>query len=254
MTLDYSLLPPGAADERYHVHARVDIMHFLRALLAQGAFVTVHFGPHRDLIASMLLAVDAGTGVVLLDCSADPAANERLLRSGRLLVSGHLDHVPIHFTAPSAQRAIFQQAPALEVPLPPAIVRMQRREFYRVRVAATRGLHCELPPAVDGMPPAQPVPAWARVANISCGGMNLMGHPAIAQWTPGAVLTGCRLVLPDADVLAFDMEVVHVAPDARRPTIARAGVRFMELDADMRTRLQRYVTNLERELLIAQVP
>lgn len=229
------------------MHSTVQIVGFLRALIDHSAFVTVRFGD-GELIASMLLGVDAERGVVLLDCSGDRAANDRLLRASGLLVSANLDHVAIHFTAPAARSVMFEHAPALEVPLPPVLARLQRREFYRVPVVG-RTLYCEIP-AVDGDRQVQyGPPARARVTNLSCGGMRLSDHAGIGRWRAGMFLPACRVALPEDDLVGLDLQIVHVTPNMGRRG-ARAGVRFLSLDNAMRMRLQRYITDLERQRLV----
>jgi c-di-GMP-binding flagellar brake protein YcgR len=235
----------AADDERFQVYSRLEIVSILRSLATKRELVSVHFG-ETDAMLTLLLDVSPERDEVLLDCCPDPALNARLLAARRLTCVSRLAHIPIRFAAEGASATYFQGEPAFAVQLPPTVARIQRREFFRVRVPLTQAVRCEIPAPHNGVPAA--VLATARVLDMSGGGLSLADLPPTVSWEPGTIHEACRLPLPNVGTLVMDLEVVRlshgpVAPSQRGP---HAGVHFVNLNDGNRTRLQRFINDLQR--------
>lgn len=242
----------AADDERYQVYSRLEIVSILRSLAAKRELVSVHFG-NGDAMLTLVIAVDSENDQVLLDCCPDPALNARLLAARRLVCESRLAHIPIRFTAEGASATYFQGEPAFAVRLPSAMARIQRREFYRVRVPIAQPVRCEIPAAHDGVAGAMLVSA--RVLDMSCGGLSLTDLPPAASWELGTVHQACRLPLPGVGTLVIDLEVVRLTHAPAGPAMRgpHAGVHFVGLNDGNRTRLQRFINELQR-IELARLP
>jgi c-di-GMP-binding flagellar brake protein YcgR len=234
----------GSADlQRYEVRSRVEILALLRALIERRAPATVHFDHGEDFIVSTLLAVNPDFEELVLDPSGDEAANRRLLRSQRMTVVSRLDRVRIQFVVQGAQLTAWNKLPALRVRIPRSVLRLQRRDSYRIAPPIANPLSCGIPdPAVEGRRHA------LRILDISCGGVALLVGEEPLPLEPGMVLGGCVLSLPGIGEVSFAAEVRNVSrPGDGDAQAMRCGLRFIGMAQRTVTLIQRYILKLERD-------
>jgi c-di-GMP-binding flagellar brake protein YcgR len=232
--------------ERFRVRTKADVVSVLRGLLQQNALVTAHFGPGADFFVTALLAVDAENGMLVFDHGADARQNERLPRAPAARLETYAEHIRVEFSVGSIATVEFEGKPAFAAPLPPSLLRFQRRETYRVHVPRSRPIVCELPPAGEG---GQPV--LANVRDISVGGIALVDFPPGFRLVQGTVFERCVLSLTRTDKIAAGLELVHVyrAPHAAPGRGQLVGCRFLHLDGAAEARIQRLINQLDRERL-----
>ena len=237
-------------DERYRVHSPHEVLSILQALQDGRELVTIHFGD-GDVVVSMILGVDGDAGTLFLDVGPDAYVNQRLLRAERLLILSQLNHIRVQFVAQGASTVDLDGSAAFAIFVPDSLLRVQRRDFFRVRLATTRPVRCELPVDENGRSGASF--ATAIVTDISCGGVALADVPVTLPCPPGAVYQGCRLLLPDASPLTVDLEIVRSTPGplARR-TVQNVGARFLDIDERTRSRIQHFVNEMQRRQLARQ--
>lgn len=236
----------GPGIERFRVRTRADVVSVLRGLLQQNALVTAYFGPGADFFVTALLAVDAEKGILVFDHGADARQNERLPRAPAARLETYAEHIRVEFSVGSITTVDFEGKPAFAAPLPPSLLRFQRRETYRVHVPRSRPIVCELPPTGDG---GQPV--LANVRDISIGGIALVDFPPGFRLVQGTVFERCVLTLTRTEKIAAGLELVHVyrAPHAAPGRGQLVGCRFLHLDSAAEARIQRLINQLDRERL-----
>jgi len=224
-------------DERFRVHSRMEIAGLLRAVGEHRELVTVQFGGASDFLVTAVLGVDLDAGVVVLDSGADEAAMQRLLRSERLRFVTQLDHVRVTFQANAAQAVAYDDGPAFVVALPAVMMRMQRRDAYRLKIPMGRPLMCHVPVGPGN------ATADIRVRDICVGGVGLSDYAKGVPVAMGTVWSGCRIDLPGLGTLVADLEVMHTTEG----DVRRCGCRFRALPLPMANLIQRYITRVERE-------
>jgi c-di-GMP-binding flagellar brake protein YcgR len=192
-----------------------------------------------------VLALDEDSHTLVCDYGVDAALTERLLHSPRITFVTQLDHVRIQFSVTEAQKIDYEGGPAFRVPVPDVVTRLQRREFYRLRIPRGRPLYCEvkLPSTVDAAGSAK------RVAfPVSCGGLALAGWPDDFKPTTGLDLPDSWMNLPDLGRLVVDLRVVHVqGSHGRGPSAGRFGCKFVHPSGSVANLVQRYIHRIERE-------
>lgn len=231
-------------DERFMVRSRLEIVSILRGLQEHRELVTAYFGDGRDFIVTMVLSVNPDFEEVVFDFGAQQKANARLMEATRIFFVSQLSHIRIQFFAGHADATTFESLPAFRVRIPAEVARLQRRQYYRVRVPSRLALACELPPYKQGAGRVR-----ARVMNISCGGAALTDFPMDMPVQPGTRLSGCRLGLNDGEPIETTFEIVRMAevPHAHGPAARMIGIQFVDLTAGARARIQRFINRVERE-------
>jgi c-di-GMP-binding flagellar brake protein YcgR len=230
----------GGDLERFLVDERLEIVATLKRLLAAREPLSVHWDGNDSFALTALLAVNPDFEELVLDCLGDARANQRLLQSEELSIVATMDGVKIQFSAPRAETTVFEGRPALRVRLPNLMLRLQRREAYRVRAP----LSCELALEVDG----RLCVLELRVADLSLGGIALVTDRDYLNVMPGKLIDNCRVGLGGIGTLATRLEVRNVM-ESRGKSGARQlrlGCRFVNLPGTMETLVARYIANLER--------
>jgi len=238
---------PGNLDaelDRFQVFSKAEIVALLRAVADANTMVTISFNQGSEFIVTTLLEVAPDEDTLIFDLGADAQANARLLRAPRMMVSTVLNDVKLQFSTARATRATFEDGPALRLDLPDMLLRLQRREHYRVRTPISRPL------VVDVAHPLAPgTRTGLRILNLSCGGIAMVAASESLALESGMTLADCRIELPGFGTVHTTLEVRNIAGFEERggKRMQRCGCQFTDLPPATVTLLQRYITKLERE-------
>lgn len=239
-------LEPGGADQgKYLIYSRPEIAAILGTLRKTGSTVTAYFGGDNDFILTAIIAVRPQRGDVVVDCGADAAANQRALQAGKInFVAAH-DRIKIQFVAESLRQVHFDGRDAFSMPIPGALLRLQRREYFRITTPLTRPLKCVIGPQAAPLRTA----AEVTIVDISCGGVAIIDAAGPADLDTGVRLRGCRILLPDLGEVATDIMVKSTFEVTLRNGAKhkRAGCEFVDMRERDRAMIQRYINRLERE-------
>ncbi len=232
---------PAVDLDAYRIYSRPEIVMLLRELAARRSRLTVYFDRGAGFIVTCLLAVNPDFEELVIDCDSDAAANAQMVRASGLSFVTHLDRIRIQFEAPRAEPTIMDGLPALRVRLPQSMVRLQRREYFRVTTSTVRPLVCETPDPTD---PRNTLAL--RVIDLSAGGLALLAAGDKAPFEIGATLEGCSLDLPEAGRVVFNADVRTISIHTR-PKGVRIGCAFQSLPGHANKLIQRQILAMERE-------
>ncbi len=232
--------------EKFTLRGARQILQLLQDLITHRGLITAHSGG-GDSFMTAVLKVDEDRGRVVLDPSPDPHANRRALAAPRLTCTTQLEGIRIQFPLVGLSEGEDQGRPAFFAPLPTEMLRLQRREFYRLQVPLAHELSCLLKAEDLGRKPVEVV---ARVIDIGAGGVAVSVTAGAADFVIGGVLPACRLALPDGDPIELDLEVRDINRQTQRKGTEqlRVGLRFAALPRAADTRIQRYIFKTERHL------
>lgn len=234
-------LDAGLGDlTKYLVHSKTEIIYLLRAVMQKTELVTAYFNQGRDFFLTSLLAVEADH--VVLDYGANEALNRKILESRKVVFLTSLERVRVQFTASRIETTTFGGRPAFRIPLPDSLLKLQRREYYRIATPIMTPLTCGIP-RVDGGR------IDVSIVDISVGGVGILGCPPELALEEGAIYPGCRITLPEIGEIVTDIQVRSIVDVTLRSGQAtkRWGCQFVNLPANMQVLLQRYIIRLERE-------
>lgn len=231
-------------DARYAVSQPAEIVFVLRQIMQNAQLVTAYLDGSADFALTSVLAVLPDTAEVVLDVAPDAAANRRLLAAKRVLLVTSHDQVKVKFATSEVREVRYKGGPALRIPLPGTLVRIQRREHYRIATPITKPLICTLP-LPDRGPGAQ---AETIVLDISIGGVALMDNHDATGFQIGDVFENCRIGLPEVGTLVVTLMVRNSFETPLRNGLSfrRCGCRFLNLPPSSESLVQRYIMYLER--------
>lgn len=229
----------------YKVSSRREITALMRALCEQRQLIRLLVEGSGDSSVTSVLHVDEVNGTVILDVPADASLNRRLLDSENISFETVLERIRILFFATQVEECEYGDLPALCIPLPTSMIRLQRREFYRVATPLSTPLRCTIQ-IVDGET-VQPV--TLSLLNVSGGGITIIDDQHQLDHTVGRIYRGCQIYLPGSTVVTTALEIRN-SVDLRLENgkhSRRLGCLFHDLPKAMLAVIQRYITRLERE-------
>ena len=143
-----------------------------------------------------------------LDYGSNDEMNQRALAADKLFCVTSHDKVRVQFllrgwtVSPAAT-----VRPAFRAALPESLLRLQRREYYRLTTPIARPFKCLIPIRW---------PQWhrrqieANVIDISGGGLAVMVPPAGLAFEPGMEFHNCRIELPEVGIIVSTLQVRNV--------------------------------------------
>jgi c-di-GMP-binding flagellar brake protein YcgR len=234
--------PESADNEEFHVYSRREIVAILKDIADRRAVVTLYFREGESFIVTNLLKVNPEFEEVIFDPPQDQAALRAIGESKRLVFVTFVEQVKTQFAARQAEATRFEDHPAMRIRLPDSVMRLQRRNFFRVPAPRSVPLICEVPLA-DGSK------TRFEVGDLSVGGLAMLAGPASSEFEAGAVFHNCRIDLPDHGVITTSIELRNRSESTRAgrdDSQVRFGCRFLNLGGTVETLIQRYINHLER--------
>jgi len=233
---------------KYLINNRAEILVHLRALLKHHTLVTIYLDDGEQFFLSTLLSIDDEREQLVLDGSNHKESNDAALKAARITLSAPLDSVKIQIRLPSLSLTTFDGKKALMADIPKSILRLQRREFFRVETPHhINPLHCKL--AVSNPAGGHDVVDYP-VFDLSGGGLSLLGSIGDAElFSLGALFHDCRLDIPGESVLSVNLRVCEVLKMelVNGAQQLRLGCEFVSLPGTRLAFIERYITRLERE-------
>jgi flagellar brake protein len=227
-------------EDRYFLLGRMEILSVLNELIHRRESVSVLFNNGSEFFVTTLL--EASHDELVFDLSGDARANQRLPESLRCVFVARLNGIRVQFAVGQAQRFSWGGSDAFRVPLPERVVRLQRRESYRLLLPVVRPLMATFFSAGDivlGEWPAH---------NLSVGGLaiTVSGAPAL---TLSAEIARLQLPLPKQRTIDCAVAVHHTTllSEQQGNALYRIGVSFSALPPAMGVTIQRYITQIEHE-------
>lgn len=230
-------------DERFTIREPAEIAFVLKKVMQNGQLVTAYLDGGSNFALTSVLAVRPEAADVILDRSPDSAAFARLLAARKVLLITSHDQVKVKFSARGVKEVLYEGRPAVRIPMPNWLVRIQRREHYRIATPITKPLVCTIPLPARG-PGMQ---AETIVLDISVGGLALMDNHDLPGFKLGDVYEHCRIGLPEVGTLTVSVEVRNAfdTPLKNGLSFRRCGCKFLDLGS-AESLVQRYILHLER--------
>lgn len=226
---------------RYLVHSRQEIAQVLRAVGRQTEMVTAYFNRGNEFFLTSIVEADPNTGRLIVDCGTDEAVNGRAVAGGRVMFVTSQDRVKVQFSVARLERVQYQGKPAFRAPFPTELLKLQRREYYRLAMPVGSPVMCVIPIASGKLE--------LTVADISVGGAALSGFPLSETLEIGQQFSNARIVLPEEGTIVSALEVRNIQELTLRTgaQVRRAGCRFIDIPAAHQAIIQRYIIRVDRE-------
>ena len=229
----------------FEVESRREIIALLRGIGNKKQMIRMVIAGEAELSVTTVVDVDDEHNWLVLDASVNAEHNARALEANGIGFETTLDKIRILFSGERAEACMFDGKPALRIALPATLIRLQRREYYRMQTPVSNPVRLVIARATpDGG--SLPFP----LADISCGGIALLDNKLLLGENPiGQLYPDCRLDLPEIGTVVTSLQVrnsldMKLLNDKFN---RRLGCQFVDLPRPMLNHVQRYITKLERE-------
>ena len=229
-------------DDRFRITGSKPVAFLLAGFAKAREAFSVHFQHGEEMFLTTLLDVQADKKRLVFDCSGSQEANRRILAAEKVSFSGRPGGVPVQFSSSAVSETTFEGGKAFAVALPEFVVRLQRREYFRIET-----------------PRVNPLILFARMPDggllklaahdISVSGIGLDATELPEGFEIGLFLPNCHFALPgESRELFFSATVrnFHQHTSRSGAVFWRIGLQFKDLPLGDENRIQRYITQIER--------
>jgi len=242
--MDHHALETEAATDssNYMIHSRLEILYILRAIQNKNELVTAYFNHGKDFILTSIIDVDGDTGSLTLDLGADEIINRRAQASDKIILVTAMDRVKVQFVVDGMEPVDHLGRPAFKAGIPRELLKLQRREYYRLSTPLINPIKCVMTKAGGGK-------IEATIADISLGGIAITNDQNMIAFEIGDKFSACRIVLPEIGTVTAEIEIrnVHEVTMKNGAKTQRAGCMFIGLPSGQQAMIQRYIIKLDRE-------
>ena len=258
---------PGDKYSQYLLTGRNEMFAVCRGLADHVSLISMIFNGGHDMVLTTLISW--GENGLLLDFGASEEMNQAALKAEKLFCSAQLDKVEIQFILRGVKRVVVDGRrrmkvqpddrfellgevtdvdgrPTFHAQLPESILRLQRREYFRLLTPIVNPLRCKIR-CLDAN--GAPLSLSLQVVDISVGGACLAGLPADLPLDTDTQFADCVIDLPEGGAVVANLQLRWLADVVSRSGVPskRAGFEFLRLPHAKSTLIQRYITRTERE-------
>eukprot|EP01114_Cavostelium_apophysatum_P001648 TRINITY_DN11447_c0_g1_i1.p3 TRINITY_DN11447_c0_g1~~TRINITY_DN11447_c0_g1_i1.p3 ORF type:complete len:254 (-),score=65.58 TRINITY_DN11447_c0_g1_i1:8-769(-) len=233
----------------YEVESRREIVALLRQIGEKHQLVRMLVKGEADVCVTTVLEVDPDSNTMVLDRSIERMQNERIIDAGKVRCETTLDKIRILFNAENLRPTLFQGEAALRADIPPSLIRLQRREFYRMETPVSNPVRAIIPLPPELMASAGASSGVFPLHDISCGGIAILDNKLQLDTTIGTTMPNCRIELPEVGPVTVALQVRNSLDLTllNNKTSRRLGLQFVDISRGGMAGVQRYITKLERE-------
>lgn len=238
-------LPPSDDLAKFAMTSPVEIAHHLRRASTSGTLVTVFAHHGKTFILTRLLAIDAKAGKLAFDVGTTDDVNRKILSSDRNVFVCMPDGVKTQFVTGPAKMIKWEGRDAFVVSMPTEVIKLQRREYFRIQTPIASPLMCHVHDYVDGDARGLSLSLY----DISLGGLSLVLPGDIPGFELGALYSDCSLDLRQLGSLPVVLEVRNKLVMQQKNGLEqrRIGCMFVNPSGAVENQLQRYIAQLERD-------
>ncbi|MCL2076296.1 MAG: flagellar brake protein [Betaproteobacteria bacterium] len=230
---------------QYLLHSQAEIVFVLRDAMKRGCMLTAYFDEGESFVLTSILA--ASPEGVILDYGGDAEVNQRVLQAPRLLCLTSVERVKVQFALNGLTAVRHENRPAFFSVLPDTLLRLQRREYFRIGTPIANPAKCNIPiHNADGSGATLQIP----LIDISAGGVGLsVTTEQVMFFEPNQVMEDCMLSLHDGTKIPASLIVRNAFEVTTRSGLryTRVGCEYQDLHISSLNIIQRYITRLEQD-------
>jgi len=184
--------------------SRHQIVHLIDRFIREDNPVSVHYADESKVIVTRALQLDRRLNRVYFEYGDHKASNTNLLRSEEVQFSVEHAGERSQFTSPRVRDVLLDGRPVFHAPIPARVIQADRRLHRRIQVP-----QISAPVVIFKLPDGRPVKG--RLADMSAGGIGVIGLASDQRLRTGTLVHNCLIQLNDGKSLLVDLEIRHSA-------------------------------------------
>jgi c-di-GMP-binding flagellar brake protein YcgR len=232
------LAAPADAEECY-IDTTPGVVSVLEAIAEAGSRAAAYLDG-ETCYPTTLLGVRGKTPTLVFEKSRDDELNARVMDAEQITFVTSDQGVPVQFNCPRGELTSHEGAEAFATAVPPRVLRLQRRMYYRLPGEPVHVLlKCEMPCQGTVLRPS--------VLDLSIGGLAA-ATPADAPALELGTRTMCGIEFPGIGrieaIVQVRSETVRVLADGQ--SARRYGFEFLNMNAKSVALIQRFILEQQR--------
>lgn len=233
-----------AIDDPYRIESIAEIDQILLDMIKQGVLIRMSSDNPNHSIITTLIDVDFDNNQLIIDGAAQEDINQQLIETKKVYLSTQLNQINIEFMVQPIIATTYKGSPALAVPIPHSLRRLQRRSNYRVQPSTIKPATCTIL--------YQKKIITLQVFDISASGVSILDTEHILEANhinKGHIFPDCELSLPGIGSLTIDLQLVRQQSQgvSLGKKISRYGCAFFSFKPADQIRVQNYIDQEERQ-------
>lgn len=227
--------------ERCTLTSPHEIGFLIKNLVKRGDRISVIFQEGRQSFLTVLLGISMKDGVFYFDIGGSKEINLAFLKAESCTFSTFVEGIRIQFSVRDCRETSLRGEPAFAAPIPKSMLRLQRREMFRLQLPSTKPFTCRV---CRGTPREE----LLTLHDISVGGIGILSSSPL-DYAQLEQLENCWLDLRDSGMIRCTLEVRYVnAMESRSgKPLWHMGCRFVNLPPADETTIQRFMARIEAE-------
>jgi c-di-GMP-binding flagellar brake protein YcgR len=182
-------------DSEFLIHSRKEVQNILQTILERGTRAALYYNEGNSFVLTMLL--DAGEAGIWIDPPSNLLDNRNILNSNRIIFVSTHNQAKVQFVSDGAKQGIHDGRNAIFLSLPQKLLRLQRRDYYRLAAWPKNPLKCVIKPQPD----KKHIKHEVTIMDISIGGIALVCQETALELIPGNTYPNCEIELPGIGIL-----------------------------------------------------
>lgn len=232
------------AEENFRIYSEMDILFILRGIMQANSLITLYADPGKSFFLTSILRIDSDNREMIIDYGLDEKISQQALYSKKLTFVTTQNKIKIEFACTQIRSIEFEGKKAFSVNIPESLLRIQRRDNFRISTPITKPLKCIVPIVVE----QKSMQAEITLLDISCSGIGAMDQNPTVHFEPGTVYNNCQISLPDIGVVSTTIRVknIYAMKLHNGGTYQRIGCEFIGLPAKTEAMIHRYIIKQEQ--------
>lgn len=225
--------------EEFSLSAEPTVRKLLTTIEGDEHELYVYLQADHTHFVTEILSIDWKAGLMWLGTPYEKSLSANCNASTAYVMVSFPDGVKVQFAGIGVIQSQYQGADALRVAIPKTIVRLQRRNYFRVVADEELNSQVKLEiPAVQDHP---------SLIDISLAGIGFTVEAVVSQHDRGDVLKDVRLTLPDGEgSMLVELEVRNIKAMTDNPNMVQLGCEMKMIERGAERRLQRFLLATER--------
>lgn len=226
-------------EDKYFLLSQIEILSILNDLAHKREGVTLYFDGGQHFILTAILS--ARPDGLVFDLGGDPKSNRLLEKAKQCVFIANPDGIRVQFSGQNPQRFLWGGDDAFWIPLPDRVIRLQRRESYRIVVPSAARIRVKLSD-ID----AKLIADWP-VHDLSVSGCGIIVDQP-PSFAVGDEIFQAWVTLPNNLNVHCPVIVKHISFLGKaRSGKYQVGFSFVNLSHTMDVAIQKTILNIEYE-------
>lgn len=241
---------PSEKNIELRIYSEIEMQFLLQDMQKKKTRAALYYDGDKHFILTKLLLVN--NEGMWLDIGPYPEENESILRSDTLTFVGLHQQVKVQFEAHGIETALFNDEEAFYLPVPEYLLRIQRREYFRLSIPIASPIMCVIP--IKSEKPGEPaVMRKVSILDISCGGIALLCEESETELQRGKTYKDCQISLPNFGTVTIAIEVRNCADFTLSNGLVkkRVSCQFIRPNNQTTVLLQNYINRQQFESLVS---